>query len=37
MIKPKEKKIKRQEELNVLIRSWLRITSLHVGCIPDIR
>jgi len=37
MIKPKEKKLKRQEELNVLIRSRLRITSLYVGGIYDIR
>jgi hypothetical protein len=38
-IKPKrqKKKLKRQEEFNVLIRSWLRITSLYVRHIPDIR
>jgi len=31
------KKLKRQEEFNVLIHSRLRITSLYVRCIPDIR
>jgi len=39
-IKPKRqkrKKLKRQEEFNVLIRSWLRITSLYVRHIPDIQ
>jgi len=38
MTKPKgQKKLKRQEEFNVLIRSWLRITSLYVRRILDIR
>ena len=38
MIKPKgQKKLKRQEEFNVLIHSRLRITSLYVRCILDIR
>jgi hypothetical protein len=32
-----KKKLKRQEEFNVLIHSRLRITSLYVRCIPDIR